>query len=530
MAPRWSSTLSSALDTSIVVPDLGSRFASCVFTSSLGVGWDQMQTTLMTPGGNRENPRVSYDFATEIYRAWRGAIGRVFIEGHLAWQGRVAEIYAHSVNSLDKSCVVELSWLGHAHDLEREAPELNPSYSEELATVSASDMTRTLIDQSSSPIAHTYAHVRETAINVGAVQTTPADTVLSLILNQLKGASSDGNEHTFLVWNPDDGPYIEPIGGGATRYMVRLDESPGAGFRWSLSEMATDCRALFTNGDDNADATPTETAIDGPALNNQLHAYKAISVDAVNLGGATAARDVYLQLHKDPSALTGSFVATDTISNLDGGLELAGLVRANELLVVSDFLPLDSLTTEADRTKAIASTSYNVFSGQLSLTLDDRATNSKENEQMTELRIAQRLTESLRAHALLTDSYELFTTPIALVSDVPQIVTVQGLTIPALRAMRVHIHIVLGIDDTADSLSDLSITIGYSLDNDVWDPTNDETRERHLLRNGAAGSTLDLSCSPKARRIRSGQHRLYVWALCDADDFTVTSCKVFVDS
>lgn len=508
MPTRWSATLSAATDAGLVLTDLGSRFASCSFTTSLNAGFDQMQTALRQPGGSRDHPRIPIDLAAEIFRTWRGMIGRVYIEGALAWAGRVADIFIHDQDG--ESCAVDLGWLGFVHDLEREQPELNASYSDEFATVSASELVRTVVDQSVSPIAHRYVFVQETAINIGPVTTSMQDSSLSLILNQLKGASSNGIEYAFLVWDPADGPYLVPIGVGPAQYRIRMTESPGTGVRWSLTEYVSDVTALFTNGDGVSDATDSAQSTDGPTLNSGLRSSRAISVDAVNADGAAAARDAFLALHGDPVGVTGAFQIQDFIQNDEGGVELAGLVRAGELAVVLDMLPFDSILDRAGRTKAIASTSYDVFSGQLSITLDQRAIQSRDNERMTDIRVGQRVSDP-GAGGILAQAFDAVGTA-SNPDDTDILLDTISLTFTATRSPTEIEIVAEAALHAATAGVGGQVWLGYTLDGATWDHTDDDVATMAAYAaTGTAGEDQPLAIRRRLV-VSSGAHRVDFYA------------------
>lgn len=521
MATSWSATLSSSSDAGLVLADLGSRFSSCQYTTNLNAGFDQMSTTLCMPGGSKKIP---IDFAGEVFRDWRGMIARVFIEGTLAWAGRMTDISIHDYDP-DGGCAVDLGFLGFAHDLERERPDLDASYADEFATTSASQLVRTIVDQSASPIAKRYVNVQETAVNIGPVSVGVADSSLSLILNQLKGASTDGVEFTFLVWDPADGPYLVPTGVGPTRYQLRMADAPGTALRWSLSEYVSDTIALFTNEDGTSDASETATAADGSLLNGGLRSFRSLSVDAITADGAAAARDAFLALHKDPHGVSGSFVVHDFIRNDEGGHELAGLVRAGDIVSVPDVLPFDPLLTRDQRTWAIASTSYDVFTRQLSVTLDQRAIESRENERMTDVRVQQRLTEPGANHSILLNDFVQFSTNVAIPTNTNTLVNTDPFSFTMSRNARIYVEIQMDIHDAgtgSGSTADATLQVGCTIDEEDWDFTDPKMMSRSYFRTGLATADVTISGHPKPRALKAGAHRINFWIRDSAGSYEVS--------
>jgi hypothetical protein len=478
------------------------------------------------PGGDRQQPRVPLNLAGEIFRTWRGMQGRVFIEGTLGWAGRISEIVIGDLD-VEGGCSVTLGWQGHVYDLEREQPELDADYADEFATVSASELIQLLVGQSASPIAKRYVNVAATAVGIGPVGTSMQDTILSLILNQLKGASSAGVEYSFLIWDPADGPHLIPIGVGPTKYRLRLRDAPGTSVRWSLDEYVSDVKAIFTNADGVSDASDVLNSVDGPLLHNGLRAYRSISVDAVAVDGATAARDAFAALHEDPVGVTGMFIADDFISNVEGAPELAGLVRAGEIAVVPDALPLDPRLTVTGRTWAIASTTYDVFTGQLSVQLDQRSINSRENERMTEIRVQQRMVEPGSAHSFLTGDVLEFDTSIDLTINNETQLIEEPIEFTLTRAATLQVRIVLDIEDTGASVNDSRWQIGYTLDGETWDRSNPAMSSDDYLRDGINGGTAILAGNPGPRKVATGKHFMVIWARDDAGSYTVNRVRVF---
>lgn len=533
MPPRWSANLSAADDGSTLLEDLGSRFATCVYTTSDGAGFDTMTTAIMLPGGNADDPRLPVDLAGEIIRRWRGTIGRVFLEGNLAWCGRVSRITIAAVRD-DGTCAVQIDWRGLVYDLERESPELDGTYTDEFSTVSASELIELVVGQSRSPIAHRFERVARTAVNIGPVQTSVQDTSLSLILNQLKGASASGVEYAFLVYDPDDGPWLVPLGLGAARYRINLADAESAGLSvvWDLSEYVSDARAAFTNGDSNSDATEEVSSALGIALHNGLRAYRSIAVDAVNTEGAEAARDAFLALHQDPLAVTGSFDVQDYISTDEGGTHLAGLVRAGDIVNIADMLPFDDRLDHDGRSHSIASTSYDVFSGSLSMTLDQRAISSRQNERMTSLRVLARSLEPGLSHGLLDDGFVIFDVAKVVPKNVSTALLDDQYEFTAVRTMRIQMLIVLTINDRGgvESASDSRWHIGVGVDDEGWDFQEDQDGSVDYLRQGVSGGAATLTGHPRPKKVDPGLHRIQLYAQYDAGDYEVTVARVFFKS
>lgn len=520
MSVPWSATLSSANDAGIVLPDLASHLGSLTYSTALNAGYDVASATLRMPQGTT---RIPLDLAGEIFRNWRGCIMRVYIETALAWAGRIADISLHNYDP-DGGCAVDLSFLGVAHDLERERAEVDASFADEFATVSASQLVRTIVDASASPIAKRYVNVAETAVNIGPVSVGVQDSALSLILNQLKGASTDGIEYTFLVWDPADGPYLVPIGVGATRYRLLMANAPGAGIRWSLSEYVSDTIALFTNEDGTSDASESASSTDGPLFNGGLRSYRSLSVDAITADGAGAARDAFLALHSDPVGVTGPFAVTDQILNDEGGHELAGLVRAGEIVNVLDVLPFDPVLTRQKRTWAIASTTYDVMSGELSVMLDQRAIQSRENEQMTEVRIAQRIVEPGIAHTILLNDFVAFETNVSITNNTNVQVNSEQFTFRMSRNARIHVVASMDIHDAGSgsgSVADATLQVGCTFDGEDWDFTDPTMMSRNYFRSGLAIGDTTVNATPKPRYLKAGSHTIDFWIRSDAGSYEV---------
>lgn len=529
---RWSATLSSSTDAGTVLDDLGSRFASCIYGTALNAGFDVMDTHICMPGADQTNPRVPQDFADMVFRDWRGMIARVFIESELAWMGRCANIFVHDQDTASQTCALDIQWKGFAYDLERERPELNPSYAEDDATVSASELLKVLLNQSTSLIAKRYPNVGETAVNVGAVGTSLQDSSLSLILNQLKGASDQAIESTFLVWDPYDGPYLQPIGQGPSKYVLRLGNAPGTGVRWLLDEYASTVVALYTDGDNNSAATDPLISTDGPALNGGLTAYKAITVDAVNKSGAESARDSYAALHEDPLGVEGPFPVADTIETAEGGRYPAGLVRAGDVTYVPDALAYDSeLTTRAKRSWAIASTSHDLFTNINTVTLDQRSIQSRGTELMTELRVQARMMEPGLSHNSAVGILADINSPVQMTLNTNIKVTDTPVPMPTTRTSRPHITVVLEIRDQGTSINDASWQVGFAIDDEEWDPSDPTMASKDYFRQGLNARDGKVQGTPKPRRIPPGPHTLDVWARCnDFGSYAVILCRVWVDT
>jgi hypothetical protein len=395
--------------------------------------------------------------------------------------------------------------------LERDPPELDASYADEFATVSASQLIRATIPQSTGIIAHVFDNVAETAVNIGAIATSIQDTILSLIKNQLKGASSNGVEYAFLIWDPKRGPYLIPIGSGAPKYRLKMADSPGTRIKWSLSELVTDSRALFTNGDGNSDATEIKSSVLASQLNGDLKAYRTISLDNVNLEGAEAGRDAFMALREDPYGITGSFPAKDIITGIDGGQELAGLVKAGELAVVADALPFDSRMGREERTWTIDNTGFNPITGELSIALDQRSIESRDHERMTEIRVASRLLEPGLSHNIVLGNMITFEVVKTLNLDFPHQLNDEPFFFNLTRTSQVHIEVHVDVQDTTTSVSGVNFIVGAAFDNEEWDPTDAAQRGLNRFANGLEDETATVDGLPQPVHRNPGRHSVILY-------------------
>ncbi len=474
-----SATLSAANDAGIVDSNLGARFASCVMSTALNAGFDELTTAMLGTSGDT---LLTDAERAEIIRNWRGLIVRVYLGSELAWMGRCSRFedgprqYDYQLGWLRP---LTITWRGFLDDLEREQPNLSDDYTDEGSHVSADEIVRLVIDQSSSLIAKKYGNVAATSTDIGPRQTSMQDTSLSLILNALQAGAAGAVEHTILVWNPYDGPYVVPIGFGPTRWRMSRGD---ATLVWDIREYVSDAICVYTDKNSGSQSSALATSTLGPLLHNGLRAYRTTSADSVSNDGAEDVRDAFLALHEDPYGLSGNLTAIDTIENDEGALEPAWRVHAGDIVVVPDALPYDQRLdgSRALRSWAVKATSYDAFTGQLTVTLDDRAIASRQWEQMNLLRLDQRRLEPGGARSTLVRATTVGTSAthdVPSTADVVDIIALETDGVLTFTVTRSGTALVtLQGRFNPDNASTGNLFLGFSLDGDPYDTSqNDRT-------------------------------------------------------
>jgi hypothetical protein len=469
---------------------------------------------------------------------WRFGILRFMLQGEVVWVGRIVDItYDYPGTNADgfDLCPCRLEASGLYTVLTDKPADLSSSYVDEGASSSAGQLVKDIVTEQGWPIRPTFYGVEQTGINLGQLRVGDQDTSLDVLINALTAGGTDGVTYVFLQEEPENGPKLIAYGVGVARWQLPI-RGIGLSCGWNGEEQAYRVRAVFTDGTGSSANTEFLDNPDYVDLNNGVRRERVISLSGMDEQAAINGVLSYLVQHGNPLALAGSPTIAPhmgevygVIQGPEGGLRPAWRVRAGHLIRMLGFRRGDPEANEdAARTFAVETTSYDVETGSLTFSLDQRAVRPSLNEDPAAL---LRLRNSLEPGFAHTGRKHYVTeqgaaTLVSGAGDIP-IDTASGeIVIPS--AASATIVVTAEISDGGTSTATAHFYLGLTIDDETWDK-NDRTMAQRMVFPNGLNTGVETRQVRITRAIPSGIHQFQAYAFCANGSYSITHAEIDFD-
>lgn len=503
----------------LIDANAGGRLAGVRWSHACNVGCDRASARVLGLDGSDLIPEGE---AAAILYWWRFAVLEIRMAGEWAWEGRVWGIQLGPLVDdphLGQARTVSITAKGLAYDLGRLPARVPVAFTEEGATTTVSDLIEAAIDDQGGIIAHHFEGVGSTAVDAGQIGAALGDYWLDMIIRGLQTGDSHGIEWTFLVYEPEAGPYLVPRGQGPVRWRYPA-VGAGVGVAWDGSQYASDLIVNATDAAHSAESVFVDHDEEALALHHGIPSGRAINVDGTSGAGAEAAGRTYLALHGNPVAPSDRLVIEPKdapyaqLEGPEGALEPGWRVRAGQVLDLQGLLPSDNRWRHM-RKHNIEGTEYDDESGTLSITLDQRRLRSRVGENAVAIRQQWAALAPSRPRGLdktfevdpLLDAY--------VVTDDAAIVTTIGVDGQCTFTLTTDTTVTITFFAVIVPLAFVGrLTLGIDVDGEGFDDTDHVRMARDRIE--VADTEPRTLEGTYDKTLSAGEHMIRLWAECQA--------------
>jgi hypothetical protein len=515
----------------------GDRMDGLRFSTGLNFGYRDLSFSLL---GRDLSHYIPDDEAVELMRTWFGGRVRLYVDGQQVWVGRVSVLDAHQyIDDLEagRLCAfsVEAEGLYALYLDDNEQQPEYPAEDDEEPTASASQLVRDATEAVGSEIAQIFTNVAETDV-AAPVGADDAKYWYDHIVDALKAGSAADVEHWFGIYDPADGPYLQPILAGWPKAKVSV-VGTDARMTKRLSELVTGGRARWSNESEQRVSHLQDDPFGAVGRNNGIVRRRTITLDRVGRSGAERGLYTYLQTHADPRGPIGDGQNEQiTLKPSPGELwpNLRGHggemvppwhIRAGDTIDLFDLHPSDRTL---NRLFVVDETEVDLDNGALSIVFDRRAIRSRLHERPSDIALLRSVQSPGSAGGVVVSAHSPDGSEMSGLTATNVLVTIIGedgiieFTVPSTKKYIVHISSTWFPSSTTAQ----RLVFGYALDDDDFD--DDSPYRTAQLRIDPANNDITvIGGAMKPRRITANEtHTLKLFARGQTGGATLLNCRV----